>query len=142
MKCFGMPVPALGLLLLSLGAGLLPAQDEPNNYPPKMVKRLRRLAGDNSKDCGVVGIAQSQVAANECALESFKKSAPFYVRFIYLNVDSESVVGYAGDAKGNVYEVEYWTSMIKGGGVGMSVHHCPMPVNFRVVNGRSLSCQD
>ena len=69
-------------------------------------KRLRRIAGWFSLDCGHVRHRGDADPAISCALQAFKSRQPFYVAFDYVGFDSHGTTGLALDAQGVLYQVE------------------------------------
>src|SRR5215468_8477852 len=55
-------------------------------------RHLRDIAGKEAADCGHVGLHQSPVAANDCALAAWKIHSSFLVRYDVQGLDSELVV--------------------------------------------------
>ncbi len=79
--------------------------------------RLRALAGNGAMraiDCRSAATSGKADAASECALRAFADRKPFYVHFYHQGFDSFGYEGFAGDAYGNLYGVNYdsmgWTT--------------------------------
>ena len=133
--------------LMCLAAMLTPsgngqASDNPaHEYPKKMVNRLKKLAGSGATDCGIVGIWQPADAANNCALSAFRARKPFFVRHAFQGIDTLQVSGYAGDQKGDVYSVSFWSDLDADPDDGhLSVERCSRPVNLRIAHAGWLTC--
>ena len=68
-------------------------------------KRLRRIAGWFSLDCGHVRYRENPDRAIACAGDALRTGRRFYVSFDYVGVDSHGVTGLAATSKHEVYEV-------------------------------------
>jgi hypothetical protein len=117
---------------------------------PGMTSQLTALAGTDAVDCGRVTRNQKPNAASDCARKAFADSKPFYVSYDQKAWGGGYTVGFARDAKGNLYFVEYmkegWPPQPPSEGVRVSDDNhirfgaCPKPpVLFKVGNGE-LTC--
>jgi len=117
---------------------------------PGMKSQLASLAGRDALDCGRVTRKQKPNAASECARKAFADRKPFYVSYDQRAWGEGYTVGFARDAKGNLYFVEYmnegWPLQPPSEGVRVSDDNhirfgaCPKPpVLFKVGNGE-LTC--
>lgn len=68
-------------------------------------RRLRKIAGWFSRDCGHVAHRRDADAAIACATDALKSGRRFYVSFDYVGVDSHGTTGLALDSQRKVYEV-------------------------------------
>jgi hypothetical protein len=85
-----------------------PSESDPANRIT--TDRLKALAGNvptQPIDCGPATTDETPHTASDCALKAFAESKPFYLRHYRQGLDSITFNGFAGDAKGNVYEVDY-----------------------------------
>jgi hypothetical protein len=117
---------------------------------PGMARQLAALAGREALNCGRVTRNQRPEAASECARKAFADGKPFYVSYDQKAWGRGYTVGFARDANGNLYFVEYmnegWSPQPASEGVHVSDHYhirfgaCPKPqVLFQVRNGE-LTC--
>jgi hypothetical protein len=89
-------------------------------------------------------------AAADCALRAFGDGKPFYAKYFFQGVDSFRFTGFAGDADGNVYEVDYdsagWMSrdLPKEAqlldGKHTFVMPCPKPIYLVKTEAGKLAC--
>jgi hypothetical protein len=106
-----------------------------------LVKKLENLAKVGATDCGVVGIGQSMDVANSCALKAAKNRTPFFVRYVFLGTDAIQEIGFAGDVRGNIYDVSFWIPLQGSKKRGhLSIGNCPNPVDLRIAPGGLLTC--
>jgi hypothetical protein len=70
-------------------------------------RRLRTIAGNAAVDCGFIRIWQKPDAASNCVLKVHAEGKPFYVAYVDVGIDSDIAQGFAGDARGNVFKLEY-----------------------------------
>ena len=96
-------------------------------------RRLRKIAGWFSRDCGHVSYRGDADAAIACASEALKSGQRFYVSFDYIGVDSHGTSGLALDSQRKVYEVV--TDELGGGAVGM------VGTSGRVLNVSVVACE-
>jgi hypothetical protein len=124
-------------------------------WPPSTVeqiehKKLRRIAGWFSVDCGHVQHRGVADAAISCALQALKSKRRFYVAFDYVGLDSHGTTGLALDAQGVLYQVD--TDEMGGGWAGYvccsrrisdpQVYRCKEPPaeKISIPANRYLSC--
>jgi len=72
--------------------------------------RLRALATHGSGqviDCGRIVTSGKSSELTDCAIKAFAARKPFYVRYYVAGIDSFGIHALAGDAEGNVTEVDY-----------------------------------
>ena len=133
----------------------VPGLVAPEQYP-LLLNRLKQLAGDGAINCGIVGIWDKPEATSNCALEARQDNKPFFVRYSVQGIDTEQVLGYAGDAAGNVSSVWYYGRGYGNGGPPsdpvqsrnlkvtddgrISIESCSKPVNFRRANNGRVTC--
>jgi hypothetical protein len=128
---------------------LYPVQLE--NYPmPSMENRLRVLAGDGAINCGHVGRNKSARAASDCAVEAFAHLKAFTVYYDLWAIDSARSTGLAGDARGNVYAIDYdsrsWSSVGLSNEIELTDGNhiitvaCPKPVKLIKNQDGTLGC--
>jgi len=115
--------------------------------------RLKALAtGGKAEaiDCRSVANSGKAEAASECALRAFADRKPFYVRYYGQGIDSFGFYGFAGDANGNVYAVDYegmgWkTTGLPKEALLLDDNHivvapCPKPVTLVKTENGELTC--
>lgn len=109
---------------------------------PRFEYRLERLAGLGAIDCGLIKPRADTTASSRCVLDAFADHKPFYVIYDVqeFRIELYFIDGVAGDAAGNVYDVEYgsrgWSSEDVGAGVRSQLfdsgkifaESCPKPV--------------
>jgi len=86
----------------------------------------------------------------DCALRAMADRQPFYAKYYRQGVDSFFFIGFAGDADGNVYEVDYDSLGWSGrdlprdaqllDGNHTFVMPCPKPVSLRKMPDGMLAC--
>ncbi len=86
----------------------------------------------------------------DCALRAMANRQPFYAKYYRQGVDSFTFIGFAGDADGNVYEVDYdslgWSGRdLPGDAQLLDGNHtfvmpCPKPVSLRKTLDGMLEC--
>jgi len=74
---------------------------------PGMANQLGVLAGSDALNCGRVTLSEKPYAAFDCALRAFADKRPFHVSYDERGRGPGYSVGFAGDAAGNLYFVEY-----------------------------------
>jgi len=124
-------------------------------WPPPTVqqieqRRLHRIAGWFSLDCGHVHHREDADAATTCALQALKSRQRFYVAFDYVGLDSHGTTGLALDARGALCQVD--TDQMGGGFGGYvccsqrisepQVYRCKQPPTEKTsyIANRYLSC--
>lgn len=114
--------------------------------------RLAVLAGHGAINCGEVTPRTDPEPSSKCVLESFDKHRPFYVLYDTqeFRIDSHFIDALAGDASGNLYDVEFssmgWsteglsgrTQLLDGGHV--FVEPCSKPITLRKSIYKGLTC--
>jgi hypothetical protein len=117
---------------------------------PVLSNRLKQFAGDGAIDCGSVGLRQEPETASGCALKTHADRRPFYVSYRVQGIDSQVAIGFAADASGNVYALEYDSSGWSSEGLGknlqlsdgnhITIERCSKPVNLRKARGGRVTC--
>lgn len=118
--------------------------------PGLLDNRLRVIAGPGARDCGQLPLrSNSKVPAN-CARNAIKARQPFYVRFDESGTDSDIASAMAGDARGNVFLVDFDSMGIDSDwlplgatmpdGFHTKVIPCSQPVKVRVTRSHELTC--
>ena len=79
-------------------------------------RRLHKISGWFSRDCGHVPRHGDADAAIACANDALRSGKRFYVSFDYVGIDSHGTSGLAMGADRKVYEVV--TDDLRGGAVG------------------------
>jgi len=69
------------------------------------IRKLRKIAGWFSRDCGHVRHLEDPNRAITCAQSALRAGQQFYVAFDYVGIDSHGTTGLALNAEGDVYEV-------------------------------------
>jgi hypothetical protein len=128
------------------------SQRDPSNHI--IDNRLRTLASGNgveALDCRKAGASGKTDAVAECALKAFADRRPFYVSYYLQFPDSFGYEGYAGDADGHLYGVEYksgrvhFTGAVPKAGQLFDDNHsfvmpCPKPtILYKAENG-NVTC--
>jgi hypothetical protein len=127
-----------------------------NGYGPRIEEfpvlrnRLKKLAGEAAIDCGSVGLMQEPETASACALKTHAYGKPFYVSYTWQGIDSRGAIGFAADANGNVFELDYdsagWTSEGLPKNLQLSdqnhitTERCSKPVNLRKAGSGGVTC--
>jgi hypothetical protein len=125
---------------LLLACSAIPPSISADDYPFKSINQIRKLAGASARNCGLVGIEQSEAALNQCAMEAFKSGKPFYVGVVRMGIDTRNFEGFAQDDKGNLFHLWYWQSIPVRDSGHTKITNCPKPFNLRIANGVHLSC--
>jgi hypothetical protein len=117
---------------------------------PVLRNRLKKLAGDAAIDCGSVGLMQEPGTASACVLRTHADGKPFYVSYAWQGIDSHGAIGFAADASGNVFELDYdsegWTSEGLPKNLQLSdlnhitTERCSKPVNLRKAGNGRVTC--
>jgi hypothetical protein len=117
---------------------------------PVLSNRLKQIAGDGAIDCGSVGLGQEPDAASGCALKTHADGKPFYVSYTWQGIDSHGAIGFAADADGNIFELDYdslgWSSeglnknMQLSDGNHITIEQCSKPVNLRRASTGRVTC--
>lgn len=68
-------------------------------------RKLRKVAGWFSLNCGHVHRHENADGAISCATSALRTGKPFYVSFDYVGIDSIGATGVAANSTGAVYEV-------------------------------------
>jgi len=112
---------------------------------------LRQTGGDGARDCGYVRLGESATEANHCVEDAYRKRLPFAVRYQVKGLDSQLVVGLAGDGTGRVVSVKYdsegWDRSSNENSSLAENNHllltaCPTPIQFHVSQSGYLACRD
>ena len=127
-----------------------------NGYAPRIEEvpvlsnRLKKLAGEAAMDCGSVGLRQAPGAASACVLKTRAEGKPFYVSYTVQGIDSLVAVGFAGDAAGNVFELEYDSAGTSAEGLPknlqlsdgnhITTEQCSKPINLRKAASGRVTC--
>lgn len=117
---------------------------------PLLSNRLKKLAGESSTDCGSVGLGQEPATATACVVKSHADGRPFRVSYAFQGIDSHGAIGFAGDADGNVFALEYdsvgWTNEGLSKNLQLSdenritTERCSKPVNLRKAATGRVTC--
>lgn len=114
-------------------------------------ERLRAIAARGGReviDCHDADGRPGAVA--NCALQALADGRPFYAKYYWQGIDSFGFRGFAGDADGNVYEVDYdsmgWTRLALPkeaqvlDGNHTFIMPCPKPTSLVKTEAGSLTC--
>lgn len=117
-------------------------------------EKLKSLASSTSAeaiDCNKSAKSGSRGAISDCGLAAFAKKKPFYVYYFESGVDSSGFRGIAGDADGNLYEVDYdsmrWMRIhLPKGAQLLDNNHifvmpCPKPNTLTKTVSETLTCE-
>ena len=74
---------------------------------------LRQFAGDDARDCGTTGSAETRGPVDECVAEAFEAGEPFIARYERMGIDSKLVTAQASN--GQDIKVFQWDSAPCGG---------------------------
>jgi hypothetical protein len=156
---FGVAAKVCGFFLLVQLAWLVGCQE--SNAPATgnvrrieeilvLSNRLRQFAGEGATDCGSVGLGQEPDTASSCALKIHADGKPFYVSYKVQGIDTQIAIGFAADATGNAYALEYdsggWSSEGLGKNLQLSdgnhitIERCAKPVNLRKARSGRITC--
>ncbi len=115
--------------------------------------RLRALAthgAGQAIDCRKAATNGKVEELSECAVRALSDRKPFYVRFYRQGIDSFGFHGFAGDADGNVSQVDYdsmgWTRTVLPKETQLLddnhivVMPCPKPVTLTKTENGQLTC--
>jgi hypothetical protein len=114
-------------------------------------ERMRAIAARGGKeviDCHAADGKPGAVA--DCALRALADGKPFYAKYYWQGIDSFRFTGFASDAAGNVYEVDYesvgWMNLdVPKEGQLLDGNHtfvmpCPKPISLVKTQGGELAC--
>jgi hypothetical protein len=117
---------------------------------PLLSNRLKKLAGEASTDCGSVGLGKEPQTASACVLKTHADGKPFYVSYAFQGIDTHGAIGFAGDANGNVFALEYdsggWNTeglsknLQLSDGNHITTERCSKPVNLRKAATGRVTC--
>jgi hypothetical protein len=117
---------------------------------PVLRNRLKQFAGDGAIDCGSVGLWQEPDTASGCALKTHADRRRFYVSYRVQGIDSQEAIGFAADAAGNVYALEYDSAGLSSEGLPknlqlsdenhITIERCSKPVNLRKARSGRVTC--
>jgi len=117
---------------------------------PVLSNRLKRLAGVGAIYCGSVGLKQEPDTQSDCALRTHADGKPFYVIYSSQGIDSLEAIGFAADAIGNVYALEYDSAGLSPEGLPknlklsdgnhITIERCSKPVNLRKAHSGRVTC--
>jgi hypothetical protein len=94
--------------VLSLPLGVLKAQSDPaEQFIGRKLISLSESKGGNPVDCGSTTMNRPDSKTTACAKVGFQDHKPFHILYSSAFGFFQSAYGMAGDASGNVYEVEY-----------------------------------
>jgi|SRR5579859_1106636 len=105
---------------------------------PKLAKKLLKIAGPHALDCGTTDSFHPSESINNCALSAFRERKPFFVFYVTAGIDSGDSIGFAGDSKGHLFNVNYSWSF--SGWDRVTVVPCPEPAKLRLEDGDVLTC--
>jgi hypothetical protein len=139
------------IIYLTNGLELVPrsALEATERDPTNRVIRERLTNFIGPEKTRVIDCGKTADAASQCALKALAERRPFYVRYYRAREDSIRFQGFAGDADGNVQEVDYddegWESVplppeaqLLDGGLTV-VLPCPKPIRLEKTANR-LTC--
>jgi hypothetical protein len=96
------------------------------------------------------GDGKKSDAATDCVLRTHADKKPFYVSYVVQGIDTQGAIGFAGDAAGNVYALEYdsegWPSkglrknLQLSDGNHITIEKCSKPVNLRKASNGRVTC--
>jgi hypothetical protein len=111
-------------------------------------ERLRAIAAKD--DTEVIDCNDRRGSVADCAVRALAGGKPFYAKYYWQGIDSFGFTGFASDADGNVYEVDYdgmgWDGRnLPKEAQSLDGNHtfvmpCPKPVSFRKTEGGMLEC--
>jgi hypothetical protein len=112
---------------------------------------LRKTSGARTRDCGYVHLGENATEANQCVEDAYRNRLPFIVRYQAKSLDSNLVVGLAGDVAGRIvsakYDSEGWTHPNNDNSSLVENNHllltpCPSPIQFHLSQSGYLACRD
>lgn len=116
-------------------------------------RRLKAIGGQAATACGPVLYSDKAitVTTNKCVKHAFAHRKGFYAWYeLGGGVVYETVVGIAGDGKGNVFVLSFDDAGASRAGLGEDVEvldngdtvlvRCPKPIRFREGYSRNLTC--
>lgn len=141
-----------GAIYLSDARKLVPWAPSERDPTRRIInERLRAIAARGGReviDCHDADGRPGAVA--NCALRALADGKPFYAKYYRQGIDSFGFTGFAGDADGNVYEVDYdsigWTRLTLPkeaqvpDGNRTFVMPCPKPTSLVKTEVGSLTC--
>lgn len=112
--------------------------------------RLRVIAGPGARDCGRLPLRSNDKGPANCARNAIKARQAFYVRFDESGTDPDIASAMAGDARGNVFLIDFDSMGIDSDwlpsgatmpdGFHTKVIPCSQPVKVRMTRARELAC--
>jgi hypothetical protein len=72
---------------------------------PGVRNRLEELAGKHALNCGRAATPRENQSRSNCALEAYKRKAPFFVQYGVIGTDAHVEEGLALDARGRLSRV-------------------------------------
>jgi hypothetical protein len=141
-----------GIIYLSDARKLVPWLPSERDPTRRVInERLRAIAARGGKeviDCHDADGRPDAIA--DCALRALADGRPFYAKYYFQGIDSFGFTGFAGDADGNVYAVDYdsmgWMSLHLPkeaqllDGNHTLVMPCPKPISLVKTIGSELAC--
>jgi len=117
----------------SPAAAVSPATPAPKDA---LEERLRKLAGNDAKNCGRMDQTSDFTAAGNCALEAAKAKKPFYVAYDMPGLS----VGIAGNSEGKLNTVQTETNQAQGGQAQPKVTEFACPAELRLAQSGRATC--
>lgn len=101
-------------------------------------------------NCGQVELGQSPDNATACVLKMHADRKPFRVRYAAQGIDSQIGIGFAGDAAGEVYALDYDSMQLSSQGLPsnkrlsdgnhITIEKCSRPVKLRKAKNGTVTC--
>lgn len=102
------PLILASCLIFLLPLAFVKAQSDPaDQFIGSRLTSLSASNGGNPTDCGSTTLGRPDARITACAKAAFKDRKPFHILYYSAFGFFKSAYGLAGDANGNVYEVEY-----------------------------------
>jgi len=131
--------------------GFVKAQSDPaGQFIGSRLTSLSASNGSNPTDCGSTTLNRPDAKITACAKAAFQDRKPFHILYYSAFEFFESAYGLAGDANGNVYEVEYASRGLLNLGLGkrsqvfngnrVRVTTCMKPVRLGNTQEGLLAC--
>jgi hypothetical protein len=127
-------------------------RDPSNRIMDDRLKALASRGRTEAIDCSYVKADEKIDTAGECALKAFAARRPFYVRYYLQGDNSFGYMGFAGDADGMIYGVQYysrrvpvWIGVLPKEAQLLDGNHtlvmpCPKPITLTKTEDGEVSC--
>jgi len=104
--------------------------------PPKdaLEERLRKLSGNDAKNCGRMDQTADFKAGGDCAMQAAQSKKPFYVAYDMPGLS----VGIAGNSEGKLNTVQAETGQAQGAQAKVTEFACPS--ELRVAQSGRITC--